>query len=58
MSHSESRCDTKELLNMATVLSFFVKWAHSGGIDTIATIDRDFDIYRLKSKKPFTVLIK
>lgn len=27
-------------------------------IDTIATIDRDFDIYRLKSAKPFTVLIK
>jgi len=27
-------------------------------IDTIATIDRDFDIYRLNSKKPFTVLIK
>lgn len=27
-------------------------------IDTIATIDRDFDIYRLKSKKPFTILIK
>jgi len=27
-------------------------------IDTIATIDRDFDIYRLKGKKPFTVLIK
>ena len=27
-------------------------------INTIATIDRDFDIYRLKSKKPFTVLIK
>ena len=27
-------------------------------INTIATIDRDFDVYRLKSKKPFTVLIK
>ena len=27
-------------------------------IDTVATIDRDFDIYRLKGKKPFTVLIK
>ena len=27
-------------------------------IDTIATIDRDFDIYRLKNKKPFTILIK
>lgn len=27
-------------------------------IDTIAIIDRDFDIYRLKSAKPFTVLIK
>ena len=27
-------------------------------IDTIASIDRDFDVYRLKGKKPFTVLIK
>ncbi len=27
-------------------------------INTIATIDRDFDIYRLKGKKPFTTLIK
>ncbi len=27
-------------------------------IDTIATIDRDFDIYRLKKKKAFTTLIK
>ena len=27
-------------------------------IDTIATIDRDFDIYRLKGKKTFTTLIK
>ena len=27
-------------------------------INTIATIDRDFDVYRLKSKRPFTVLIK
>ena len=26
-------------------------------IDTIATIDRDFDIYRLKKKKTFTTLI-
>jgi len=27
-------------------------------ISTIATIDRDFDVYRLKGKRPFTVLIK
>ena len=27
-------------------------------IDTIATIDRDFDIYRLKKKRTFTTLIK
>lgn len=27
-------------------------------IDNVATIDRDFDIYRLKSKKAFTTLIK
>ena len=27
-------------------------------IDTVATIDRDFDVYRLKGKKPFTPLIK
>lgn len=27
-------------------------------IDHIATIDRDFDIYRLKKKKTFTTLIK
>ncbi|SMM99122.1 hypothetical protein SPONN_309 [uncultured Candidatus Thioglobus sp.] len=27
-------------------------------IHTIATIDRDFDVYRLKSNKPFTTLIK
>ena len=27
-------------------------------INTVATIDRDFDIYRLKGKKPFTTLIK
>ena len=27
-------------------------------IDQIATIDRDFDVYRLKGKKPFTVLIR
>ena len=27
-------------------------------ISTIATIDRDFDVYKLKGKKPFTTLIK
>lgn len=27
-------------------------------IQTIATIDRDFDIYRIKGKHPFTTLIK
>lgn len=27
-------------------------------IDNIATINRDFDIYRLKGEKPFTTLIK
>ncbi len=27
-------------------------------INEIATIDRDFDIYRLKGKKPFTTYIK
>ncbi len=27
-------------------------------INSIATIDRDFDVYRLKGKKPFTTLIK
>ncbi len=27
-------------------------------IDSVATIDRDFDVYRLKGKKPFTTLIK
>jgi len=27
-------------------------------IHTIATIDRDFDIYRIQGKKPFTTLIK
>jgi predicted nucleic acid-binding protein len=27
-------------------------------ISTIATIDRDFDVYRLPKKRPFTVLIK
>jgi len=27
-------------------------------ISTVATIDRDFDVYRLKGKKPFTTLIK
>ena len=27
-------------------------------ISTIATIDRDFDVYRLKGKKSFTTLIK
>lgn len=27
-------------------------------IDTIATIDRDFDVYRMEGKRPFTTLIK
>jgi uncharacterized protein len=27
-------------------------------IDTIATIDRDFDVYRMVGKRPFTTLIK
>ena len=27
-------------------------------IDTIATIDRDFDVYRMEGKRPFTILIK
>jgi len=27
-------------------------------INTVATIDRDFDVYRLKGKQPFTTLIK
>ena len=27
-------------------------------ISAIATIDRDFDVYRLKGKRPFTTLIK
>lgn len=27
-------------------------------IDTIATIDRDFDVYRIEGKRPFTTLIK
>ena len=27
-------------------------------VNEIATIDRDFDVYRLKGKKPFTTLIK
>ncbi len=27
-------------------------------INTVATIDRDFDVYRLKGKKSFTILIK
>jgi len=27
-------------------------------IESVATIDRDFDVYRLKGKKPFTTLIK
>lgn len=27
-------------------------------IDRIATIDRDFDIYRMKGKRPFTTFIK
>lgn len=27
-------------------------------VDTIATIDRDFDVYRIEGKRPFTVLIK
>ncbi len=27
-------------------------------INRVATIDRDFDVYRLKGKKPFTILIK
>lgn len=27
-------------------------------IDNVATIDRDFDVYRFKGKKPFTTLIK
>ncbi|MFQ5435165.1 MAG: type II toxin-antitoxin system VapC family toxin [Anaerolineae bacterium] len=27
-------------------------------ISEIATIDRDFDVYRLKGKKPFTIFIK
>ncbi len=27
-------------------------------IDTIATIDRDFDVYRIEGKRPFTILIK
>jgi predicted nucleic acid-binding protein len=27
-------------------------------IDTIATIDRDFNVYRLNQNKSFTVLIK
>jgi predicted nucleic acid-binding protein len=27
-------------------------------IDKVATIDRDFDIYRIKGKRPFTTLIK
>jgi predicted nucleic acid-binding protein len=27
-------------------------------IQTIATIDRDFDVYRIKGKHPFTTLIK
>ncbi len=28
------------------------------GIDQIATVDRDFDIYRLKGKKSFTTFVK
>ena len=27
-------------------------------ISTIATIDRDFDVYRLKGKNPFTTMVK
>jgi len=27
-------------------------------INTVATIDRDFDIYRLPGNKPFTVYVK
>ncbi|MBN4069108.1 PIN domain-containing protein [Beggiatoa alba] len=27
-------------------------------INSIVTIDRDFDVYRLKGKRPFTILIK
>ena len=27
-------------------------------IDQIATVDRDFDVYRLKGKKPFTTFVK
>lgn len=27
-------------------------------IDTVATIDRDFDVYRLSGKRPFTTFIK
>ncbi len=32
--------------------------AEKFNISTVATIDRDFDVYRLKGKKPFTTLIK
>lgn len=32
--------------------------AEKFNINTIATIDRDFDIYRMKGKRPFTTLIK
>ncbi len=32
--------------------------AEKFNISTVATIDRDFDVYRLKGGKPFTTLIK
>lgn len=32
--------------------------AEKFNINTVATIDRDFDVYRLKGKKSFTTLIK
>lgn len=32
--------------------------AEKFNIDTVATIDRDFDVYRVEGKRPFTVLIK
>ncbi len=32
--------------------------AETLNINNIATIDRDFDVYRLKGKQPFTILLK
>ncbi|MCP3890142.1 MAG: pilus assembly protein [Desulfobulbaceae bacterium] len=37
--------------------SCLVRWAEKLSLNTIATIDRDFSIYRIKGKKKFKVVL-